>query len=217
MPDPESSETQVPQAPPAPQRGPAEPAGEPPAPDVDPGPHDDPDLAGDAGVEPAGPASPVFVDHSGRRRRVLTAVLAALGTLAAGYLLLVVLSVFGVPVPPIADLPPGPGQDEVDRTTGPGTPGRTGTATEPSSPGATPTGGSAVPGQTGATTVPASPPGTAVPTTVPPPPAVPPPLTTPTATTAASTAATATAAGSSQASSPSSTEQQPPATSQRAG
>lgn len=50
-------------------------------------------------------ATPVFVDPSGRRRRVLRMIAAAAAVATLGYLALVLLAVFGAPLPPAAQLP----------------------------------------------------------------------------------------------------------------
>ena len=54
-------------------------------------------------------AMPVFVDPSGRRRRALRVIAAATAAATAGYLALVLLAVFGAPLPPAAQLPLPPG------------------------------------------------------------------------------------------------------------
>lgn len=70
-------------------------------------------VADGAGESDHKPPS-VFVDPSGRRRRWLVVTLGALATLAVGYLTLLLLSVFGAPLPSIAKLPLPPGVRESD-------------------------------------------------------------------------------------------------------
>lgn len=49
-----------------------------------------------------------FVDPSGRRRRVLRAIVIAGGIVTVGYLSVVLLAVLGAPLPPAVNLPPPP-------------------------------------------------------------------------------------------------------------
>jgi hypothetical protein len=108
--------------------------------------------------------SPVFVDPSGRRRRVLIVILATAGSIAVGYLALLLLSALGAPLPPVAKvpLPPGVRDSAPPSTTRPGERGSespTAGSETPggvNSPGATSPAGSGIPGSPGATTGPAT-------------------------------------------------------------
>jgi len=51
------------------------------------------------------PIGPVFVDPSGRRRRMLRAIATATAIVTAGYLALMLLAVLGAPLPPAGQLP----------------------------------------------------------------------------------------------------------------
>ena len=143
--------------------------------------------------------SSVFVDPSGRRRRTIVAVLVGLAVLGLGYLALVLLSVFGVPLAPIAKLPLPPGVEPhigTSETARPSAPpsGSTGPSPAVQGPSAT----AAVTG-TAARTVTVAPGSPGAPTTgpspaVPPPPAPPPPPPPPPATTLPPTSAATTAA-----------------------
>jgi cytoskeletal protein RodZ len=66
-------------------------------------------------------ARPVFVDPSGRRGRALRMIAAAAATVTVGYLALLLLAVFGAPLPPAAELPlpPGLGTDAAANGTQP--------------------------------------------------------------------------------------------------
>ena len=51
-------------------------------------------------------SQPDFVDPSGRRRRVLRAIVIAGGIVTVGYLSVVLLAVLGAPLPPVVNLSP---------------------------------------------------------------------------------------------------------------
>ena len=160
--------------------------------------------------------SSVFVDPSGRRRKVLIAALATIGVLAAGYLTLLLLSVFGAPLPPIAELPLPPAvRDANPGSTGdePGSPSEAPGSGDPSgSVPATGPSGSAVPGQPGAPGEPGSTSGPAAPPPPPPPPATQPPPPPPTSappTSAPPTTASPSAASATTAPAPGTTAPEP--------
>jgi hypothetical protein len=76
--------------------------------------------------------TPVFVDPSGRRRRVLRIATAGAAVVIVGYLVLVLLTVFGAPLPPAAQLPLPAGLGTgVDAGSTPSTEGETPVTTEP--------------------------------------------------------------------------------------